>query len=73
MRKEGMTTKEVVDRLAEGYWICFTCAKELGAKTDGRPHTVSMQTCTICKEVKACNSKTDWHWPKGYNIIYVWD
>jgi|GEM_PF-4393182 len=64
--------KSLKQKLKDGYFICFDCAKKHGAKSTG-PNTCSSQKCSVCEEIKTCNAVTDWHWPKDLKIGYVWD
>lgn len=71
MKIEDQTTLK--KKLKDGYFICFACARDNGAKSDGGCHTCSSQKCTICEETKTCNAITDWHWPKEVGVGYIWD
>lgn len=52
--------------------ICFDCAKKIGGKAEGA-FTVSMSICPYCKQEKGTSTITDYHWPKEYNVRYIWD
>lgn len=69
MKYEG----DLLKKLSKGYWICFECAADNGAKSDGYPHTCSANKCTLCGETKTCNAITDWHWDAALGVHYVWD
>ncbi len=58
--------------LQNSHSICHECATSRGAKCD-RAVTCWRGECCLCKRIKSCCAVTDYHWPKKYDIGYVFD
>lgn len=67
-----LTHGEVKRRLKESYSICFECARRYQGAGSG-PVTCWSGECCICEQVKQCCAVSDFHWPKRYEIGYVFD
>ena len=71
--KNKKKDQQVIEKLRKSGSICFDCAKDLGAKSNGSDNTCWQGTCDMCGEHKSCIAVTDWIWPKEYKIGYIWD
>lgn len=67
-----MKSEEKTERKLKYYFICFDCAKSMGAKLGNTICTCHEDTCRYCGEVKTLNAISDWHWPNKESE-YIWD